>query len=478
MPRETILVIDDEQKIREGIKTIFELEGYNVILASDGQEGVRRINTDKVDLVILDLKMPNMNGYEFLKIVSKTDPFLPVIILTAYGSVEEAVNLTKQGAFDYFLKPPDVDKLIASVEKALDIRKSLIEKNKQKSLLPKDYLDAIIGESEEIKQIKDLIRRVAATDATVLITGESGTGKELIANAIHALSPRREGPFIKVNCGSIPETLLEAELFGHEKGAFTGAVNRRKGRFELADGGTIFLDEIGEVSPKLQVALLRVLQEKEFQRVGGEEDIKVNVRIIAATNRNLEEDVKKGSFREDLFYRINIITIHIPPLRQRKVDIPVLANYFLSLYSETYNKKINGISNELMDIIMNYSWPGNVRELQNFIESSVIICNKEYLQPDCIPPHYKTKLMAPKVFTISHYDSKQNFLDPQKRILVVEIGKSLDEIEKAVIEETLKFVNGNKSRASRILGVTRKTLISKMEKYGLNRRDNSLDYSS
>lgn len=472
MPKETILVCDDEEKIREGLKTILEIEGFKVITSSDGQEAIRKINTEKIDLVILDLKMPNMNGYEFLKIVSQTDPFLPIIILTAYGSVEEAVNLTKQGAFDYFIKPPDIDKLLVSIGKALDIRKSLLEKNKDKSITPKDTLDAIIGESEEIKQIKDLIRRVAGTDATVLITGESGTGKELIANAIHALSPRRDGPFVKVNCGSIPETLLEAELFGHEKGAFTGAINRRKGRFELANGGTIFLDEIGEISPKLQVALLRVLQEKEFQRVGGEEDIKVDVRIIAATNKNLEEEVKKGNFREDLFYRINIITIHIPPLRQRKVDIPILANHFLKLYSETYNKPIKTISKELLDLLLEYPWPGNVRELQNFIESAVIMCSKNELSTECIPPHYKTKILSPKIINILPQNKKQETISSEKPIIVIEIGKPLEEIEKLVIEETLKLTNYNKSKTSRILGITRKTLLMKMEKYGILDRGN------
>ncbi|MEN2997861.1 MAG: sigma-54 dependent transcriptional regulator [Brevinematia bacterium] len=474
MAKETILVIDDEEKIREGLKTIFELEGYNVITSSDGEDGIRKINTEKVDLVILDLKMPNITGYEFLKIVSKTDPFLPIIILTAYGSVEEAVNLTKQGAFDYFIKPPDVDKLLISVGKALDIRKSLLEKNKEKATLPKNALDAIIGESEEIKQIKDLVRRVAGTDATVLITGESGTGKELIANAIHALSPRRDGPFVKVNCGSIPETLLEAELFGHEKGAFTGAITRRKGRFELANGGTIFLDEIGEVSPKLQVALLRVLQEKEFQRVGGEEDIKVDVRVIVATNKNLEEEVRKNNFREDLYYRINIITIHIPPLRQRKTDIPILATHFLKMYSETYKKSVRTLSKDLLDILISYSWPGNVRELQNFIESAVIMCNKDELTPECIPTHYKAKLLSPKIVSIPEYPQKQTLLNPKKPIIVVEVGKTLEEIERNVIEETLKFTNYNKSKTARILGITRKTLLMKIEKFGLNRRDNSL----
>lgn len=472
MAKETILVCDDEEKIREGLKTILEIEGFRVITSSDGQEAIRKINTEKVDLVILDLKMPNMNGYEFLKIVSQTDPFLPIIILTAYGSVEEAVKLTKQGAFDYFIKPPDIDKLLVSIGKALDIRKSLLEKNKNKTITPKDTLDAIIGESEEIKQIKDLIRRVAGTDATVLITGESGTGKELIANAIHALSPRRDGPFVKVNCGSIPETLLEAELFGHEKGAFTGAITRRKGRFELANGGTIFLDEIGEISPKLQVALLRVLQEKEFQRVGGEEDIKVDVRIIAATNKNLEEEVKKGNFREDLFYRINIITIHIPPLRQRKIDIPILANHFLKLYSETYGKPIKSISKELLDLLLEYTWPGNVRELQNFIESAVIMCSKDELSIECIPPHYKTKILSPKIINILPQNKKQETISSEKPLIVIEIGKPLKEIEKLVIEETLKLTNYNKSKTSRILGITRKTLLMKMEKYGILDRGN------
>ncbi|MGC8767567.1 MAG: sigma-54-dependent transcriptional regulator [Brevinematia bacterium] len=464
MPRETILIVDDEEKIREGLKTIFELEGFNVITSQDGNDAIKKINSEKVDVVILDLKMPNLNGYEFLSIVSKTDPFLPIIILTAHGSLEDAVKLTKQGAFDYFIKPPNIDKLITSINKALDYRKNLLEKAKEKVITPKDALDAIIGESDEIKEIKELIRRVASTDATVLITGESGTGKELIANAIHALSPRRNGPFVKVNCGSIPETLLEAELFGHEKGAFTGAINRRKGRFELADGGTIFLDEIGEISPKLQVALLRVLQEKEFQRVGGEENIKVDVRIITATNKNLEEEVKKGNFREDLYYRINIITIHIPPLRQRVSDIPILCNYFLKRYSEIHNKKINGISDELIKVLIEYRWPGNVRELQNFIESAIIMCNKEILSIECIPPHYKSKLFSSK---IEYYTLQQNQKEDNIPIIPIKVGQKLEEIEKKVIEETLKFTNYNKSKAARILGVTRKTLLMKLKKYNL-----------
>ncbi|MGC8870727.1 MAG: sigma-54-dependent transcriptional regulator [Brevinematia bacterium] len=464
MPRETILIVDDEEKIREGLKTIFELEGFNVITSQDGNDAIKKINSEKVDVVILDLKMPNLNGYEFLSIVSKTDPFLPIIILTAHGSLEDAVKLTKQGAFDYFIKPPNIDKLITSINKALDYRKNLLEKAKEKVITPKNALDAIIGESDEIKEIKELIRRVASTDATVLITGESGTGKELIANAIHALSPRRNGPFVKVNCGSIPETLLEAELFGHEKGAFTGAINRRKGRFELADGGTIFLDEIGEISPKLQVALLRVLQEKEFQRVGGEENIKVDVRIITATNKNLEEEVKKGNFREDLYYRINIITIHIPPLRQRVSDIPILCNYFLKRYSEIHNKKINGISDELIKVLIEYRWPGNVRELQNFIESAIIMCNKEILSIECIPPHYKSKLFSSK---IEYYTLQQNQKEDNIPIIPIKIGQKFEEIEKKVIEETLKFTNYNKSKAARILGVTRKTLLMKLKKYNL-----------
>lgn len=471
MARETILVVDDEEKIREGLKTIFELEGFNVITSPDGNDAISKINSEKIDVIILDLRMPNLNGYEFLKIVSKTDPFLPIIILTAHGSLEDAVNLTKQGAFDYFIKPPDIDKLLTSINKALDYRKNLLEKAKEKSLTPKDALDAIIGESNEIKEIKELIRRVASTDATVLITGESGTGKELIANAIHALSTRRNGPFVKVNCGSIPETLLEAELFGHEKGAFTGAINRRKGRFELADGGTIFLDEIGEISPKLQVALLRVLQEKEFQRVGGEENIKVDVRIITATNKNLEEEVKKGNFREDLYYRINIITIHVPPLRQRISDIPILCNYFLKKYSELHNKEIKGISEDLMKILIEYKWPGNVRELQNFIESAIIMCNKDILSVECIPQHYKSKLFSSRIEYYTIPQAKQETTSP---ILPIKIGEKLEEIEKKVIEATLKFTNYNKSKAARILGITRKTLLMKIQKYKLDGRNNSL----
>jgi len=463
-----ILVVDDEENIREGLKTVLEMEGYEVDTAIDGNEAINKINTNVFDLVILDLKMPNLDGYEFLNIVSKTDPYLPIIILTGHGSLQEAVELTKKGAFDYFLKPPDIDKLLTSINKALDLRRGLLEKNKEKISQPYEALDSIVGESEEIKNIKLIIRKVAPTDATVLITGESGTGKELIANAIHALSNRRNGPFIKVNCGSIPETLLEAELFGHEKGAFTGAINRRKGRFELAHKGTIFLDEIGEISPKLQVALLRVLQDKEFQRVGGEETIKVDVRIITATNKNLEEEVKKGNFREDLFYRINIISIHVPPLRQRKVDIPILANYFLKKYAKIHNKNIEGISEELMNILLEYSWPGNVRELQNFIESSVIMCSENILTVSSIPPHYQTKLLQPKVnITISQQKKEETELAESDKVICIKLGTSLKEAEKKIIEKTLETVGYNKSKAASILGITRKTLIMKMREYGI-----------
>jgi DNA-binding NtrC family response regulator len=460
---EKILVVDDEENIREGLKTVLETEGYSVDTVNDGNEAIDKINTDVFDLVILDLKMPNLDGYEFLNIVSKTDPYLPIIILTGHGSLQEAVELTKRGAFDYFLKPPDIDRLLSSIVKALELRKQLLEKGKEKPTQPFEALDNIIGESEEIKSIKTIVRKVASTDATVLITGESGTGKELIANAIHSLSNRRKGPFIKVNCGSIPETLLEAELFGHEKGAFTGAINRRKGRFELAHKGTIFLDEIGEISPKLQVALLRVLQDKEFQRVGGEETIKVDVRIITATNKNLEEEVKKGNFREDLFYRINIISIHVPPLRQRKTDIPILANFFLKKYTETHNKNIEGISEELMNLLLEYSWPGNVRELQNFMESSVIMCSENILTVSSIPPNYQTKLLQPKV-NLPQTHNKE--LDNEK-VIYIKLGATLKETEKKVIEKTLEAAEHNKSKAARILGITRKTLIMKMREYGI-----------
>jgi len=460
---EKILVVDDEENIREGLKTVLETEGYSVDTVKDGNEAIDKINTDVFDLVILDLKMPNLDGYEFLNIVSKTDPYLPIIILTGHGSLQEAVELTKRGAFDYFLKPPDIDRLLSSIVKALELRKQLLEKGKEKATQPFEALDNIIGESEEIKSIKTIVRKVASTDATVLITGESGTGKELIANAIHSLSNRRKGPFIKVNCGSIPETLLEAELFGHEKGAFTGAINRRKGRFELAHKGTIFLDEIGEISPKLQVALLRVLQDKEFQRVGGEETIKVDVRIITATNKNLEEEVKKGNFREDLFYRINIISIHVPPLRQRKTDIPILANFFLKKYTETHNKNIEGISEELMNLLLEYSWPGNVRELQNFMESSVIMCSENILTVSSIPPNYQTKLLQPKV-NLPQTHNKE--LDNEK-VIYIKLGATLKETEKKVIEKTLEAAEHNKSKAARILGITRKTLIMKMREYGI-----------
>ncbi len=466
--KNTILVVDDEENIRTGLKSILESEDFNVLLASNGEEAIRTINSNKVDLVILDLRMPQMNGYEFLKITSKTDPLLPLIILTGHGSLQEAVELTKIGAFDYFLKPPDIDKLLISINRALEMRKLIIEKEKLKEkVIHEQALDMIVGISESIMRIKDLVRRVASTDATVLITGESGTGKELVANAIYSLSPRRNKPFIKVNCGAIPETLLEAELFGHEKGAFTGAINRRKGRFELADGGTIFLDEIGEISPKLQVALLRIIQDKEFQRVGGEETIKVDVRIITATNKNLEEEIKKGNFREDLFYRLNIIHIYIPPLRERKEDIPILVDLFLKKYSKIHEKNITGVSDRLLELILRYNWPGNVRELQNFVESSVIISSSEVLDIENIPEQYKVKLLGPDFSGLKSLSLYSKDDEKSDRKVVIKIPTPLDEIEKTVISETLKYTNNNKSKAARLLNITRKTLLTKLKEYNI-----------
>ena len=369
-----ILVVDDEKNIREGLGKALEFDGYRITLAKNGLEAVNAVNKGDIDLVITDLKMPELSGQELLRKVSSAYPTIPVIILTGHGTIENAVQAMRDGAYDFLTKPVNLDRLSLLVKRALSNRELVMQHRMlQEELKQKSQFANIIGKSEVMKRVFDVVKQVAPTRVSVLITGESGVGKEMIADAIHYLSPRKDKPYIKIHCAALTETLLESELFGHEKGAFTGAIARKRGRFELANMGTIFLDEIGEVNQSVQIKLLRVLQEKKFERVGGEETLEVDVRILSATNRDLKEEIEKGNFREDLYYRLNVVNIHIPPLRERKEDIPLLISHFLKEISKENNKKIEGIDVKARDALYSYVWPGNIRELRNCIESAVVM---------------------------------------------------------------------------------------------------------
>jgi len=371
---DTILIVDDERNYLLVLEALLSEEGYQVITAESARRGLECIEENDLDVVITDMKMPGMDGMEFMERIGLRQPDLPVIMMTAFGSVEKAVEAMRKGAFDYILKPFKNEELKLTIGKAIGHYR-LVRQNRQmaRELQGKYHFGNIIGKSVQMQRIFDLIEKVAPTKATVLITGDSGTGKELIARAIHYNSPRQGQPFISVNCGALPETLLESELFGHEKGAFSGAVSQRKGRFELAHEGTLFLDEISEMSPPLQVKLLRVLQEMEFERVGGSHTLKVDVRVVAASNRNLKEEASSGQFRSDLYYRLNVVHVHLPSLRERKDDLPLLINHFLAKYAKENHRESISISSGAMERILDYHWPGNVRELENVIERAIIL---------------------------------------------------------------------------------------------------------
>ncbi len=444
-----LLIADDEKNIRSGLDLAFTDEGYTVITAADGKEAWDKLQKNYVDLVITDLRMPGMDGYELLKRISSSYPTLPVIVLTGHGTIETAVETMRDGAVDFFTKPVDIDKLILVVKKTV-AASSLAEQNRKLSeeiekLRKQQGYGKIIGKSGKISGLMNTVAQVAPTKATVLITGESGTGKELVADALQALSTRSSKPFIKVHCASLSQSLLEDELFGHEKGAFTGAVAQKKGRFELADGGTLFLDEIGEIDAATQVKLLRVLQEREFERVGGEKTITVDVRVICATNRDLYSEVQKGNFREDLYYRLNVVHIEVPPLRERKEDIDLLAMSFLSTFNSEDGRKIEGFTPAARKAMFSYSWPGNVRELRNAIESAVVLTRSSLIDVDDLPPQVREM----------KGDSSVTFTLPV----------TMDEAEKTLILETISFCKGNKTKAADLLGIGRKTLHRKLASY-------------
>ncbi len=446
-----ILVVDDEESHRVMLRAVLQDTGYEVAEAADGPEAVRAVEQEPFDLILLDVRMATMDGIEALNEIRKISPFLPVLMMTAYASVKTAVEALKAGAFDYLTKPLDIDELKILVEKALEHYHLREENLALKERLGSRFdFSRIIGKSPKMKVLFDLVAQVAPTDATVLILGESGTGKELVANAIHHHSPRSSQPFIKVACAALPETLLESELFGHERGAFTGAIARREGRFQSAHRGTIFLDEVGEMSPATQAKLLRVLQEKEFEPLGSPRTIKVDVRVLAATNKDLEKEVKEGRFREDLYYRLNVVPVLLPPLRERKEDIPELAIHFLALYREKNQKDIKEISGKALDLLVRYDWPGNIRELENCLERAVIMARGEVIAPADLPSPIQA-LSSDKQEWGAYFPS----------------GISLQEMEKALILKTLEDTGGNRSRAAEILGINRRTLQIKLKEYGM-----------
>ena len=438
-----LLVVDDEKNIREGLAAGLELDGHEVVTAADGSEGLKRFLRGDIDLVISDLRMPGLSGTEMLEKIEAEIPGTPVILLTGHGTVETAVEAMRLGAWDFLTKPINIDHLSFLVKQALANRE-LVLKHRQliDELEQHKRFETIIGKSAAMSRVFDTISRAAPTRASILITGESGVGKELVADAIHGLSPRKAGPLIKVHCAALAASLLESELFGHEKGAFTGALARKRGRFELANEGTLFLDEIGEIDQNLQIKLLRVLQEKKFERVGGEETIETDVRIVAATNRDLKAETEKGSFREDLYFRLNVVNVHVPPLRERKDDIPLFITAFLKEFAEENGKVIDGINDKARSRLYSYDWPGNVRELRNCIESAVVMSRGNLITEEDLPPGLRAA--------------------GDDGWIRIPIGTAMDEAEKIIIRETVSAHGGNQTKAADILGIGRKTLHRKL----------------
>ena len=448
-----ILIIDDDPDIRDACQSILEPEGYGISVANDGLSGLQMIREHGFDLVLLDLKMPGIDGMEVLKRVKEDDPDAVVVVITAYGTVESAVQAIKLGAFDFLSKPFSPDEIRIAVKRGLAVRRltlqnRLLKEELKNTLGPVSEVDSILGDSEAMVKVRELIKKVGPTDSTVLILGETGTGKELVARAIHQSSERQQEPLLTVDCGSLVETLFESELFGHVKGSFTGATATKHGRFELANGGTLFFDEITNISPKIQSKLLRSIQEREIIRVGSSHPIKVDVRIIAATNRDIIDEVKKGNFREDLFYRLSVVPMHLLPLRERKSDIPILSKHFLEKYKRRRKKDVKAISEKAMSALMSYSWPGNVRELESALERAVVLTENEVLQP--------SDLM------FFGQSDKPELLPPSRELV------SLEKVEREHIRHVLLATKGRMSEAAKILGIDRKTLRLKMKKYELN----------
>jgi DNA-binding NtrC family response regulator len=444
MDKKTILVVEDDSKVGESIRLLLKKRGYDLFLAPNGKEALSIFRQEAVDLVITDLVMPKMDGIELLGEVKRLRPETEVIVISAQGTIEKAVQAMKLGAFDFIEKPINPRVISLVVERALEKQTLVLQNRDLRSRLEdRFHLKNIIGRSEKMVKIFELIQHIAPYDSSVLIIGESGTGKELIANAIHYNSPRATLPFVKVSCASLSEGIIESELFGHEKGSFTGAIASRKGRFEMAHPGTLFLDEVEDIPHSTQIKLLRVLQEGEFERVGGNKTIRVNIRVIAASNRDLQEAVKNGLFREDLYYRLNVVNIKLPPLRERKEDIPFLVNFFIDQFNQKYKMTIKGISQRAMNLLMDYEWSGNVRELENTIESILVIHSPEVIDLPHLPPEIRESKEKPDVISIR-------------------VGTPLEEVEKELLIQTLKATRGNKRKAAELLGINVRTIHRKM----------------
>lgn len=448
---ESILLVEDESNARKGLTQFLQELDYDVITATNGKEALELFASENPDLVISDIRMPEMDGVTLMEKIKTEKPSAKVILLTAYGSVEDAVKAMKKGAFYYLTKPVNLEELEFLVKKAFSSHQ-LEEENRelrQELFNEKYYQGQLIAVSEKMKELLKTVDKIAASNASVLIEGESGTGKELIARRIHELSPRSQHSFIAVHCAALTETLLSSELFGHEKGSFTGATERKKGRFERADHGSLFLDEIGEISKDTQVKLLRVLQEGEFERVGGTKTLKVDVRLIAATNKTLLHEVRAQRFREDLYYRINVIYLKVPPLRERKEDIPPLVNAFIHQYAPSNSKKIKGIDKKALEVLLQYDWPGNIRELRNIVERMIVLSSGEKLTLEQIPE-----------------DLRHGKLEPSNPTVTTEVGR-ISDVEKELIQTALLQTKGNKSLAAEKLGISRRTLYRKLDEYKL-----------
>lgn len=458
MIKDKILVADDEQSMREFLDIMLKKEEYKVSLASNGEEVVKLIDNDLFDLVLLDIRMPKLDGISALKKIKAIAPETIVIMITAYASADSAIKAMKEGAYDYITKPFKIEEIKLIIKNALE-KKNLQKENILLKRVVRDryHFGNIIGQSQKMVVLYDLLEKVSPTKTNILITGESGTGKELVAKAIHYNSPRKEKPFVTLNCGAIPESLIESELFGHMKGAFTDAIATKKGLFEVADEGTIFLDEISELPLLMQVKLLRVLQDKEFKRVGGTEDIRVDVRIISATNINLEEGVKEKRFREDLFYRLNVIQIKLPPLRDRKEDVQILANHFLKKYSEELNKNIAKISPEALPILLNYEYPGNVRELQNIIERAVALESNQELTAHNLSSYLNEQPLL-----------RKGPIDIEIPNEGIDLEKMVEDLERTLLLKALDKTKGIKKKAAELLHINFRSMRYRLEKYGLN----------
>jgi two-component system response regulator PilR (NtrC family) len=457
-----ILVVDDEESIREFLDIMLRKEGYEVTCVEDGQKAIDILKKKSFDLLISDLQMPNVTGIELLKHCRESYSDLLFMMITAFGTAESAVEAMKMGAYDYITKPFKIDEVRINIANALRSRNLEVENRVLRKELQKEYsFQNLVGNSEAMHKIFELIRKVSDSPTNVLVTGESGTGKEMVAKAIHYNSPLKDRPFVSVNCGAIPENLVESELFGHKKGSFTGAISDKEGLFEVADGGTLFLDEIGELPLNSQVRILRAIQEKTVRRVGGTEDIKVEVRIIAATNRDLEQMVQQGTFRQDLYYRLNVINIRTPALRERRDDVPLLAQHFLQKYSERFSKQIQTISKEAMDLLRKYDFPGNVRELENIIERTVALESGATILPESLPQFVNTP-SGRKLVSSDGIEITDEGIDLQK---------VLDQLEKELLVKAIHQASGVKKRAAKLLGITFRSMRYRVEKFSLGKVD-------